>query len=232
MAARPAARPAAQPAAQPADDAFAELPDTARRIVQAAIEAFAERGYHGTTTRDIALGAGLSPAGLYVHYASKAAVLAQVSLLGHRAALELVQSTLDEDVDGSSTRRLRTCVETFTSWHARHHLVARVVQYELAALAPGARAEVARTRRQIESLVEAEVQRGVAAGELVVEDPHAATRAVLSLCIDVARWFDPRGRESPDDVARLYGTLVLRMLGAGVPPGDRPSKRPRPTEEP
>ena len=51
-------------------------------------------------------------------------------------------------------------------------------------------------------------------------DPHAVTRAVLSLCIDVARWFDPGGRESPQDVATLYGTLVLRMLGAdtGVAP--------------
>lgn len=204
-------------AAPVAVDAFAALPDTARRIVDAAIETFAERGYHATTTRDIALGAGLSPAGLYVHYPSKAAVLAQVSLLGHDAALRLVQTALADDAEPaqpSSAARLRTCVETFTAWHALHHKVARVVQYELGALAPDDRAQVAQRRRTIESLVEAEVRRGVERGELSVDDPHGVTRAVLSLCIDVARWYDPAGRESPQDVAILYGSLVLRMLGA------------------
>lgn len=202
----------------PAVDAFSGLPDTARRIVDAAIETFAERGYHATTTRDIAQGAGLSPAGLYVHYPSKAAVLAQVSRLGHEAALRLVQTALADDADPSSAARLRSCVETFTAWHALHHKVARVVQYELGALAPPDLAEVARCRRDIESLVEGEVRRGVRRGELAVDDPHAVTRAVLSLCIDVARWYDPSGRESPQDVATLYGTLVLRMLGADAAP--------------
>lgn len=209
-----------------AADAFAVLPDTARRIVDAAIETFAERGYHATTTRDIALGAGLSPAGLYVHYPSKAAVLAQVSLLGHEAALRLVQDALRDDADPSSARRLRTCVETFTAWHALHHKVARVVQYEMNALAADDRAAVARMRRSIESLVEAEVRRGVGRGELEVDDPHGVTRALLSLCIDVARWYDPAGRESPQDVATLYGSLVLRMLGA-----DPALPSPDPTED-
>src|SRR3954453_7878092 len=75
-------------------DAFVELGDTRRRIVDAAVAAFAARGFHATTTRDIALAAGLSPAGMYVHYPSKAAVLAQVSLLGHRAARRLVETAL------------------------------------------------------------------------------------------------------------------------------------------
>jgi AcrR family transcriptional regulator len=203
-----------------APDAFGDLPDTARRIVDAAVAAFAERGYHATTTRDIALAAGLSPAGLYVHYPSKAAVLTQVSLLGHQAALQLVQDALG--ASGTPSERLRRCAETFTAWHARHHRVARVVQYEMGALPPDELAEVARLRRQIESLVEAEVRRGVELGELSVADPHGVTRAVLSLCIDVARWFDPAGRESPDDVAALYGRLVLRMLGADAVPTATP----------
>lgn len=202
-------------------DAFVELGDTRRRIVDAAVEAFADRGFHATTTRDIALAAGLSPAGLYVHYPSKAAVLGEVSVRGHEAALRLVQTSLADDAPGGAAARLRACVGTFTSWHARHHTVARVVQYELGALDDDDRAAVASARRAIESLVEAEVRRGVEAGELTVDEPHAVTRALLSLCIDVARWYDPAGRESPDDVGALYGTLVLRMLGAATPTEDQ-----------
>ncbi len=48
--------------------------DSARvRLREAAIEAFARKGFHGTTTRDISTAAGMSPAALYVHYPSKRA---------------------------------------------------------------------------------------------------------------------------------------------------------------
>ena len=43
-------------------------PTTVDRLMRAAAQAFAEKGFHATTTRDIASGAGLSPAGVYVHF--------------------------------------------------------------------------------------------------------------------------------------------------------------------
>jgi AcrR family transcriptional regulator len=46
-------------------------PEAARKLLVAAVEAFAERGYHATTTRDIAGRAGMSPAALYIHYKTK-----------------------------------------------------------------------------------------------------------------------------------------------------------------
>nr|WP_284287779.1 TetR/AcrR family transcriptional regulator [Angustibacter aerolatus] len=120
-------------------EAFADLPDvpeTQRRVLVAAIEAFAARGYHATTTRDLAVGAGLSPAGLYVHFASKQAVLARASLLGHEAAVRLVEQTLAGAGPGPAAR-VGDLVRTFTAWHARHVLVARVVQYEPGRAGPG-----------------------------------------------------------------------------------------------
>ncbi len=42
---------------------------TAReRLINAAVDAFAENGFAGTTTRDIASRAGMSPAAVYVHH--------------------------------------------------------------------------------------------------------------------------------------------------------------------
>ena len=87
-------------------------------------------------------------------------------------------------------------VEAFVSWHAEHHVVARVVQYELRSLDDATRVEVNAVRRRLEDVVEAAVREGVADGSMVVDQPRTATRAVLSLAVDVARWFDPRGRET------------------------------------
>lgn len=190
-------------------------PPTVQRMVLAAIEAFADHGYHATTTRDIAARAGLSPAALYVHYPSKAALLAQISRTGHEAALSLVERSL-RAAGPDPVDRLRRVVHDFVIWHADHHRVARVVQYELAALPDDAAPVVADLRRRIEALVEAEIVAGVAAGRMAVSEPRGVARAILSLCVDVSRWFDPRGRDHAGDIASLYTQLAIRMVGGDV----------------
>nr|MDT0526602.1 helix-turn-helix domain-containing protein [Streptomyces sp. DSM 41633] len=54
-------------------------PEAARRLLVAAVDSFAERGYHATTTRDIAGRAGMSPAALYIHYKTKEELLHRIS---------------------------------------------------------------------------------------------------------------------------------------------------------
>ncbi|SCE24280.1 transcriptional regulator, TetR family, partial [Streptomyces sp. Termitarium-T10T-6] len=54
-------------------------PEAARRLLVAAVDAFAERGYHATTTRDIAGRAGMSPAALYIHFKTKQELLHRIS---------------------------------------------------------------------------------------------------------------------------------------------------------
>lgn len=191
-------------------------PAASRRMVLAAIDAFAEHGYHATTTRDIAGRAGLSPAALYVHYPSKGALLAEISRTGHEAALTLIRRSLQE-AGTDPVARLRAVVTDFVIWHAEHHRVARVVQYELAALPEEAATEVTELRRRIEGLVEAEIVAGVAAGRMSVPQPRPVARAILSLCVDVSRWYDPRGRDRSGELAALYAELATRMVGAHSP---------------
>ena len=142
-------------------------PAAARRLLTGAIDAFAERGFQATTTRDIASRAGMSPAALYVHYPSKERLLFEISLYGHRAALEVLRRRWRVD---SRPRRLRAMVSAFTAWHAEHHTIARVVQYELAALTPEHLAEVATIRRAISTQIEQVLTDGVADGSFAVED--------------------------------------------------------------
>lgn len=186
-------------------------PAAARRLLTGAIEAFAERGFQATTTRDIASRAGMSPAALYVHYPSKERLLFEISLYGHRAALEILTAANAAD---SPAGRLRAMVASFTAWHAEHHTIARVVQYELAALSPEHFAEVATIRRAISTLIEKVLADGVSDGTFVVPDLPGTTLAVLSLSIDVARWYDPTRRASPEALGATYADLALRMVQA------------------
>ncbi|MFD5630075.1 TetR/AcrR family transcriptional regulator [Streptomyces sp. NPDC127072] len=187
-------------------------PDAARRLLVAAVEAFAERGYHATTTRDIAGRAGMSPAALYIHYKTKEELLHRISRIGHDKAIDILRSAAERD--GSAGERLADAVRSFVRWHAAQHTTARVVQYELDALGPEARAEIVALRRQSDAAVRGIIQDGVSAGDFDVPDVPGTTLAVLSLCIDVARWFNVDGPRTPDEVGALYADLVLRMVGA------------------
>ncbi|MGW4159287.1 TetR/AcrR family transcriptional regulator [Streptomyces sp. NPDC004788] len=186
-------------------------PEAARRLLVAAVEAFAERGYHATTTRDIAGRAGMSPAALYIHYKTKEELLHRISRIGHDKALEILRDAAD--APGTAAERLADAVRSFVRWHAERHTTARVVQYELDALGPEHRAEIVALRRESDATVRRIIDEGVAGGEFDVPDVAGTTVAVLSLCIDVSRWFNTQGRRTADEVGALYADLVLRMVG-------------------
>ncbi|MGD6746468.1 TetR/AcrR family transcriptional regulator [Streptomyces sp. BH106] len=187
-------------------------PDAARRLLVAAVQAFAERGYHATTTRDIASRAGMSPAALYIHYKTKEELLLRISRIGHDKALAILRRAVESE--GTAAERLAEAVRTFVRWHAGHHMTARVVQYELDSLGEENRPEIVALRRQSDAAVREIINDGVKAGEFDVPDVPGTTVAILSLCIDVARWFNAEGPRTPDEVGALYADLVLRMVSA------------------
>ncbi|MFI9581885.1 TetR/AcrR family transcriptional regulator [Streptomyces sp. NPDC052236] len=187
-------------------------PEAARKLLVAAVDAFAERGYHATTTRDIASRAGMSPAALYIHYKTKEELLHRISRIGHDKALEILTAAAESE--GTPSERLAEAVRSFVRWHAGKHTTARVVQYELDALAPDHRTEILELRRRSDAVIRGILREGVEAGEFEVPDVPGTTVAVLSLCIDVARWFNTQGRRTPDEVGALYADLVLRMVTA------------------
>jgi AcrR family transcriptional regulator len=193
--------------------------ETAReRLVSAAISAFAAKGFHGTTTRDIANSAGLSPAGMYVHYASKEELLFTITREGHLGVLARMRAAsarADEPVG-----KLVSVVRAFTLWHAERHTRARIVNYELAALTPEHYAVINGIRRQITRALEEVVEAGQSDGSFDVADVRMTTSSLLSLGIDVSRWYKDSGHSSPQQVADHHVHLALRIVGA------RPRARP------
>ncbi len=186
--------------------------DARTRLAHAAVEAFGARGFHGTTTRDISTAAGMSPAALYVHHRSKEELLFGLAQVGHLRVLELVRTSVARSTD--PVTQLGDLVEDFVRDHALAHTGARVINYELAALSEEHLAEIVAIRHDIDVVVRDVVEAGVAAGVFSTPDAHMTTLAILSLGIDVARWFRDEGRWTPDQVAVHYRMLALRMVGA------------------
>ncbi|WP_354670647.1 TetR family transcriptional regulator, partial [Amycolatopsis solani] len=186
-----------------------QTPPVPRALLSAAVQCFARQGFHATTTRDITSVIGLSPGSLYVHFASKEAVLFHIARTGHERALAALEAQHD---DGDPARHLRRLVAAHVAWHARHHTVARVCQYELAALAPAHLAEVLDLRRRFSAVVRTAVERGAGEGVFDVPDVGRAVRAILSLGVDLVRWYRLDGTDSPEALGESYAELAARML--------------------
>jgi AcrR family transcriptional regulator len=195
-------------------DLWADVePEAARRLLLAAVDAFAQKGYFATTTREISSKAGMSSAAVYVHYPSKSEMLAEICRRGHTEILVDLERALQEP--GSATERVRRFVCVFSSFHARRSTLGRVMQYELRGLAAAQFREVAAIRQRFEDMIHDELQAGVDAGEFAIEDIQATGVAILSLGIDVARWHGALSdRLDADALGNLYADLVERMIAA------------------
>ena len=193
-------------------EAVGDVTDTAVRIMLAAADAFADRGFHATTTRDIASRAGLSPAGVYVHFASKEVLLFELSRRGHARARDLLLAATQ--ASPTPTDALRAIVGGFSRWHAEHYELGRIVQFEFRHLSPEHRDEVLTLRKEIDQVVAGVLREGVASGEFEVDDVPTTALALLSMAVDVARWYAPDVRRTPEAIEAAYGDLAVRLVRA------------------
>ncbi len=210
----PAARRQPAPAVASIEEAvFPHLkPAAARRLLLSAHQVFARKGYSSATTREIAAGARMSPAAMYIHYRSKQDLLFHLSLLGHEACEEVL---LTARAAGSTPAdRLARMIGTFAAWHATHHTTARIVHHELTSLTRDNFDAVAVIRRRIDALIAEAVRAGVDDGSFRLTEPAGTALAMTSMCVDVARWFPAGTLHSPADVQALYADLALRLVGA------------------
>jgi AcrR family transcriptional regulator len=194
-----------------------EYPPVARGLLTSAVSCFASKGFNATTTRDITAGVGLSPGALYVHFPSKEEMLHAIVRVGHQRVLEAMTVPPAGITNHDPASVVAELVRRFVIWHARYHTVARVGQYELSGLNTEHYELLKAQRQTISGVFRAAVTAGIDAGDFDVdEDVTRLVRAIMSLGVDLVRWYRLEGTDKPDELADSYAGLVQRMLGARV----------------
>lgn len=192
-------------------DSESEAP---RRLLLSGISQFAARGYNATTTREICAGANLSSAALYVYFESKESLLFQISEIGHLGVMRAVQGEMNACRSTREAERLSAFVRGFVRFHAKANTLARVCQHELRSLNPENFRTIARLRREVTNLLQEILMSGMEGGEFRIRDLESTSLAIMSLGIDVARWFRQGGSISSDQLASRYAELALIMVEA------------------
>jgi AcrR family transcriptional regulator len=191
-------------------------PGTRGRILHAALGLFAERGFHGTSIRDLARATEINSATLYAHYAAKEEILAELIALGH---VELYNSMLTalSTAGPAAADRLVALVRAQVHLHADYPLLAVVANNEMHALSPLKAAPALALREQARMLLYGVLRDGVQAGEFAIEDQVLAGIALGSIGIRVANWFGPDQPYTRDQVADTFADYALRIVCAVRP---------------
>jgi len=189
-------------------------PATRDKILQAALEVFAEKGYHRALVDDIVRVSHTSKGAVYHHFPNKEAIfLALVDELSGRLA-EAVARAIGgaHGALGKVEAALTAGLETF----ARHRALARILLLESVSLGPAYQAKRLEVHARFASLIQAHLDEAVAEGSIPPLDTGVATLAWLGALNEVVVQWLHRG--APDLLTQVVPTLaplLLRSIGAG-----------------
>jgi TetR/AcrR family transcriptional regulator, cholesterol catabolism regulator len=181
------------------------------QIIDAAARVFAERGFHGATTQDIADVLGIRQASLYYYFSSKEAALELVCLRGVEGFFEAAKAIAARPE--TARKRLISLIESHLSPLVDRGDFVKVFLNERQHLPRDSRRRIGRWSRGLERIFEDVIKEGVAKGEFRADlDVRLATLAILGMCNAASSW---QRKENIDvtDIAEQFAHLVTDGMG-------------------
>ncbi len=177
-------------------------------VLAAAASVFAELGFHGATTQDIADRVGMRQASLYYYFVSKEAALEQVCQRGIEHIIGDTEAIAAGT--GGATDKLAAIMRRHIEPLSENSASLRAFLHERRFLPKDARRRIARLARRYERIVENVVAAGMEAGELRPDlNPTLTMDAVLGICNAAAYW---PGKERVGSMREIADGLVRLVL--------------------
>lgn len=191
--------------------------------VAAAAKVFAQRGYHGASTQDIADVLGMRQASLYYYFDSKDAALEAVCAAGVEDYAERAQAILRRP--GRAADKVAELVFQHLAPMAERLDYTLVFLGERRFLPAPARKRIRAIERRYERIIERVIQQGVDAGEFRADlDARMATLALLGLGNSAAAWYGKEPGATLERITSNYVDLLVRAFRKGAAPTLRLAK--------
>lgn len=180
-------------------------------ILDSAVANMNERGYHGTSMRDIARGADITVASIYHHFASKQEILQDIMVRALHDAIAMTRGALLRS-GGAPADQLQALMRAWVMFHTTRQLDAMVGATEIRSLDDAGRRLVVALRDEQEHLFRDVVERGVEEGDFATEHPRDAVRGIINMGQSVCTWWRADGPLKPEELAERYADLALAMV--------------------
>jgi AcrR family transcriptional regulator len=160
----------------------------APEIIEAAARVFAQRGFHGATTQDIADVLGIRQASLYYYFASKEEALELVCLQGVAGYFEVAKAIAAGP--GTAADKLARLIKAHLSPLTDRSDFVRVFLHERQHLPAESRRRIGRWSRGLERVFEDVLKDGVRRGEFRPDlDTRLVVLGILGMANAVASWY-------------------------------------------
>ena len=185
-----------------------------RQIVAAAVQLFVRKGYHMTTTREIANEAGFSIGTLYEYIESKEDVLYLVCEAIHRAMEMQLRPAIDQGASGRQA--LISALANYFDVCDRMQDDILLIYQESSSLTPDSLKYVLANDERVTTLFEEILRRGVKDGSLQPGEEKAIRLMAHNITVlghmwTFRRWFLAR-HYTLDEFKRLQTSLILSEL--------------------
>lgn len=182
---------------------------TAEEIRSAALELFYKRGFQASTLRSIAARVGIQVGSLYNHIGSKGELLFEIM---EGVMLDLLEDQSAAAATPDVVDRMRLLVEHHVTFHGRRSREVFVGNSELRSLSPTQRTRIVTLRHDYEMVFRRELEEGINQGKFLPVDVQITSYGILALATSVSTFYSQRGRLSLEQIAGIYGAMVLRGL--------------------
>ncbi|MGW4328081.1 TetR/AcrR family transcriptional regulator [Nocardia sp. NPDC004573] len=187
--------------------------DTRARIVRAAIDLFAEQGFHGTGVAEIGERADVQRGALYYHIGSKEELLWQIL----RDYIQPMLTEAEAIADGSDDPviKLRKMIHSHIRLIIRHQREVAIQLRDVGALTGERAAQLQELRDRVQHCWQRVIDAGHAEGLLRTDD-HVVTNSMLGMVNMVSFWYRPHGDRSPGEIADILATTLLDGVVTGT----------------
>lgn len=213
----PSFRSKQNPMPHPATDKYQQQ---RQQAIRAAAAVFAEKGFHGSSTRDIAERMGIRQGSLYYYFRSKEEALGEVCLYGIEDYVHRMESIAAGE-QPFEAKLMATITSHLTSYRERNEAL-KVHNDERLYLPAEKRARLKELGSGYRKSLEGIFEEGVSSGTLRADiDCHFAAQAVIGMC---NAWGDRIVREREldiFDVIQKCTDLVLNGFGEHKTRGQR-----------
>lgn len=192
-------------------------------IVRAATDLFSRKGFHGTTTQELADAVGLVKGTLYYYIGSKEKLLFRIHQEVTEDGIRRWRAVTAQALPAPETLRLMMVEHCRVMDHYRDAVA--IFSEEMKHLSPALRRRLVARRDAYHGLLESTIQRGVADNVFRTPSPRLSTLTILGMLNGMYRWYRPGGRLQPDQVGAMFADLVLGGLAA--PESDSAPRRPK-----
>lgn len=180
------------------------------KILLAAVQLFAEYGYHAAPLRDIARIAGIQAASIYYHYTSKQALLIEIMETYMQRLNANLERILREQNDPQQC--LRAAIANHIRLHTSYKSEFFIIDTEIRALEGENRTRIISLRDRYEYLLQELLRDGMERGVFRQSDVKVTSYAIIAMCTEVATWFRPNGRLSVQQVIDIYTQMITQGL--------------------